>query len=271
MKKIWIASLALFATAGVYAQQTEGRVVYERTAEIRMSIAGGPPELQQMMPRSRTDMMEVLFANNQSLRKPIPQEENNDQVLEGNNGGGGGVMIRTMIAGMDDVTFTDFAKGRIVEQREFAAKKYIIEDSVHKLTWKLTGETKTILGYTCQQAIAQRIGVRMQSSMTNGELKTERIADTSAITAWFTPAIPVAVGPDLQGQLPGLILALDFNNGRVVYKAVEVSPKINTSDIKEPKGGKKMTQKEFTEERDKMMKEMQRNGGGSFRAIRAGS
>ena len=68
------------------------------------------------------------------------------------------------------------------------------------------------------------------------------------------------VGPTTyQGQLPGLILELDENNGRTFFKAVEVSPKVSVSKIKEPKDGKKITAAEFDKERDKVMEEMRRN------------
>jgi len=82
--------------------------------------------------------------------------------------------------------------------------------------------------------------------------------------------MPVSAGPEVQGQLPGLILALDMNNGRMVYKAVEISAKADLASIKEPVKGKKVTPAEFNEERNKMMDEMQKNnqGGGNRIIIR---
>lgn len=256
--------LAALCIQGAAAQQTEGKVIYERTMEIQIRLMGMPEEMQRQVPRTRTDKMEVLFANNQSLRKQLPQEESDEQAFNNAVEGGGGrsFQIRMVGPGADDVTFTDLAKGTIVDQRELATKKYLVSDSVKKLNWKLTGETRTILGYTCQQAIAQRISTRMQPNMINGEVKREEVPDTANITAWFTLAIPVAAGPEVQGQLPGLILAIDINNGRTVYKALEVSPKADVTAIKEPKSGKKITQQEFREEQNKLMQNMQRGGPG---------
>jgi GLPGLI family protein len=69
--------------------------------------------------------------------------------------------------------------------------------------------------------------------------------------------------------LPGLILALDMNDGRMVYKAIEISSKFDLALIKEPTKGKKVTPDEFNGERNKMMDEMQRNhqGNGGNRII----
>ena len=94
----------------------------------------------------------------------------------------------------------------------------------------------------------------------------KEVDDTSTIVAWFTTDIPVSVGPEVQGQLPGLILSLETNNGRSVYTAVEISPKADIAAIKEPTKGKKVTPDEFAKERNKMMDEMQKNNqGGNFR------
>jgi GLPGLI family protein len=105
--------------------------------------------------------------------------------------------------------------------------------------------------------------------MVNGEMKREMAMDTTALVAWFATSIPVPAGPqEFGGSLPGLILELDVNNGRTIYKAIELSPKVNLSAIKEPKGGKRMTAAEFSKERDALLEEMRKNNPGGNRTIR---
>ena len=256
-------SLLLITVAN--AQQKEGRVVYERTMQLQLRMAGMGSDVEQVIPRTRVDKIEVLFANNQSLRRQVPEEAPADETVS--DGPGGGIQIRVFNGQADDVTYNNFSEGKLVEKREFAARKYIISDSIRRMNWKLTGETKTILGFVCQQAISQRISVRTMTTMDNGQMKTEKVPDTSNITAWFAPSIPVSAGPEYQGQLPGLILAIDINNGRTVYKAIEVSPKADIASIKEPKGGKKVTPDEFAKERDAAMEEMRKNNTGRGRTI----
>lgn len=96
------------------------------------------------------------------------------------------------------------------------------------------------------------------NSAERGDRRRRQQADTTLVAAWFAPDIPVPAGPEFQGQLPGLILELDMNNGRVVYHALEISTKVNPASIKEPKG-KRITAAEFNKERDKEMEEMRRN------------
>ena len=220
--------------------------------------------MAQNLPQFRTEKFELLFGNNQAL-----WHLSDEQVPEDDNGPGGGVQIRMIGGGTDDISFYDLNRNISTEQREMFEKKFVIGDSIRKLNWKLTGETKSVLGHVCQKATAQLIGVRMMMNMDNGKMERKEIADTSAIVAWFTPEIPVATGPaEYQGQLPGLILEADINNGRQVFKATEISPKTDIAAIKEPKGGKKVTRDEFRKETQKMMENMERNNQGGNRTIR---
>lgn len=122
----------------------------------------------------------------------------------------------------------------------------------------------------CMKATTTRISSRMQMNMDNGVMERKEIQDTSLITAWFTSSIPVSAGPaEFQGQLPGLILEMDVNNGRQTFKATEISAKADLATIKEPSGKKRLTPEEFRKERDKMFEEMQKNNqGGGNRIIR---
>ncbi|GAA3927838.1 hypothetical protein GCM10022209_21750 [Chitinophaga oryziterrae] len=253
--------LALMTANG---QQKQGKVLYERTTQMQMHIKGmGMAENEeQLLPRSHKDKLEILFSNNQSLRRAVTDETPEDFMPDE-----GGMRIRTGIADANDVTYINFATGQVIVQREFAAKNYIIADSIHKLSWKLTGETSTILGYPCQLAVAQSIGKRYIPIMENGHMKRQEVADTSNIMVWFTLSIPVPAGPEYEGQLPGLILSIDINAGHIVYKAVEVSPQADVAAIKQPSKGKKVTMEEFNKERDKTMAEMQRNNTGRGRMI----
>lgn len=182
--------------------------------------------------------------------------------MEMNNGQG--AVVRLVIPGSNDITFTDITAKRKVEQRELFNKTFVIEDSIRSLNWKISPETKTILDHTCRKATAQRIQQGFRMIMENDQVKREQVTDTVSIIAWFTDAIPLFAGPEqYQGQLPGLILEMDINNGGTRYIAKEISGKADFSQIKEPKG-KKITPREFATEREKMMREMEANGGGQF-------
>jgi GLPGLI family protein len=267
MKKILIASCALLAVTMVMAQQKEGKVTYDRTVQLQISFPGMSEEMQQQIPRTRTEHFELHFANNQSVWKQ--EQANDDGDFVGDPGeGGGGIQFRFSSQGSNDILFNDFNKSRRVESREMMDKKFLIDDSIRPLKWKMTGETKTILGHNCMKATATQISQRSQMTMNDGKMERKEISDTSVVIAWFATDIPVSAGPgEFQGQLPGLILDLDAGNGRFVYKATKITEKPDVALIKEPTGKKRLTQAEFRTERDKMFKEMEANGGGGGRRI----
>lgn len=269
MKKILIVSCAFLTFTFAQAQQKEGKVVYERTSQLQISFQGMNEEMQRMIPRSRTDKFELTFTSNHSLWK-ASDPENDEEGFAGGGGDGNGIQIRMVAAGANDVLYTNFQTNKKVEQREMFDKKFIIDDSIRPLKWKLTGETKSILDHNCMKATTTQINQRMQMTMDNGKMERKEVSDTSEVIAWIATDIPVSAGPaEYQGQLPGLILEMDVNNGRQVFKATSISEKADLAVIKEPSGKKHYTQEEFRKERDKMMEEMQRNNmGGGNRVIR---
>lgn len=253
MKKILLLA-CLFCSLAGYSQLKQGTVVFERTTMFNRP-AGMDPELAKRIPASRTDQFELLFANNQTLWQVLPSAQGEETTVSSGNG-----MAIFRMAGNSDVIFFDLNEKKRVDHREMFDRTFVVDDTILKINWKLTDETKTILNYPVKKATAQRIGTRTMASMENGEFKRTEVADTTTIIAWFSTAIPVPAGPqDFQGQLPGMILELSLNNGRIVYTAKEVSEKVNTASIREPKKGKRLTSAEFAKEREALMQEMRRN------------
>ncbi len=267
MKKILIACYAVLSVSLVHAQQKQGVVLYERTSQVQIRIADMPGGMESQLPKTRTDKFELTFGNNQSLWKSA--EEDNDNGTTDIGGGDGGMQIRMVVAGNNDVLYNNFETGKRTEKREVMDKSFIIDDSIRSLKWKMTGETKTILGLSCMKATATNIRTRTMMNMDNGKMERKEIQDTSNIVAWFTSSIPVSAGPaEYQGQLPGLILEMDIKDGTQLFKAISLSEKADLAMIKEPGGKKHYTPEEFKKEREKMMKEMEQNNQGGHRVIR---
>jgi GLPGLI family protein len=264
MKKILIAGFAILMTTLIQAQQKKGKITYERVSQIQIHLSDGAEGMENALPKTRTDNFELTFGNNQSLWKQA-EKENDDE----GNFGGGGVQIRMIGAGADDILYNNFETGKRTEQRDMFDKKFIIDDSIRPLKWKMTGETKFILNHNSMKATATQTSKRVQMNIDNGKMERKEIEDTSVIVAWFTNDIPVSAGPaEYQGQLPGLILEMDIANGRQTFKAIEISEKADLASIKEPAGKKHYTREEYRAEVNKMMEEMQRNNGGGNRQIR---
>ena len=263
MKKLGMAGCLLLSASLLQAQKNSGQVNYERVTKMtaRFNING----VENEMPQTRKDNFELYFGNNQSLWKAAEQE-NEDATSSSDNGG---MQIHMVVAGSNDVMYCNFETGKKTERREFLDKTFIVDDSIRKIKWKMTGEIKTILNHSCMKAIATRVSTQMRMTMDNGKTERKEIQDTANIVAWFTNDIPVPAGPaEFQGQLPGLILEMDISDGRQTFIATGILDKNDLSIIKEPTGKKHYTPDEFKIERDKMMKEMQENNQGGNHQIR---
>ncbi len=262
MKKILTVVCTFLAVGLVQAQQKQGIVTYERVVQLQIQISGDDEALQNMLPKTRKDNFELVFGNNQSVWKQAEKEMEDD-------GGGlnnSGMQIRMIGSGTDDILYNNFDTRKKTEQREMFDKKFIIDDSISPLKWKMTGETKMILNHNCMKAITTQVSRRMQMTMNNGTAERKEVEDTSNIIAWFASDIPVSAGPaEYQGQLPGLILEMDISNGRQTFRATNISEKADLAVIKEPAGKKHYTMEEYRNEVAKMMDEMQKNNGGNMR------
>lgn len=135
------------------------------------------------------------------------------------------------------------------EQVDFFKKEFLVQDdTLADLQWKLVPtEQRDILGYTVIRAI---------------------LNDTSKVVeAWFTPQIPVSVGPEQYYGLPGLILAVTIDEKRVVLATkVEQFEEAVALDI--PREGKKMNREEFEKLKEEKMAEMKKMWGGNKRRWR---
>lgn len=263
MKKI-VVIIGVLVAANLQAQMEQGKIIYERSMQMparSFNING----MEQSVPASmRKDKFELTYANNQSIWKQAAPDNESETTNFG--GEGGGLVIRSVVAGSNNVVFHDFNKAARVEKQELFDRIFIVEDSIRPLKWKMTGETKNILNHRCMKATTYNVVQRMQMSMENGKMERKEITDTIPVTAWVAADIPVSAGPaEYQGQLPGLILEMDINNGSQVYTALEITPKADIATIKEPSGKKRYTPEEFRNERNKMFEEMNRNSGGSNR------
>ncbi|HUR67041.1 MAG TPA: GLPGLI family protein, partial [Chitinophagaceae bacterium] len=170
MKKYFFAAGLLTAAFSVQAQQKEGKVIYERTSQMQIQVSG-MPGMENNMPRTRTDKFELSFGNGQSLWKQAEQENDDDGSFTTDNG----AQVRMIVAGNDDVLFTNYETGKRVEKREMMDRTFVIDDTVAKLKWKMTGETRTILNMPCMKATTSRISSRMSMNIDNGKMERKEV------------------------------------------------------------------------------------------------
>ncbi len=227
--------------------QTSGVITYQETVNLDIELPEGMEQFKDMIPSSTQFQKVLLFDEEATMYKDAPEEASKTNELSGADEEGG-MQIKMEFDRPNNQMFYDLKGGKTIEKTSFMEKKFLIEGEPKRLKWKMTGEQKTILDYTCQQAIFK---------------------DTSkTVIAWFTSEIPIAAGPDSYIGLPGMILGIDVDNGKRTIIATEVEfKKIEEDEIKAPKKGKKITRESYDKIVEEKTKELQEEYGGSGNMI----
>lgn len=236
MKRI-LPLLLLFLAPAAVAQQ--GTITYDRVVKLDIKL---PPEMESMrdqFPTENKTNMLLHFNESESVwLASEEQDEGGDRTF-----GGGGMMIRMARAQEKNITYINHDEGQITDRRDFMGRTFLIQDDVPLLSWKLTGEQSEFNGYLVQKATAMQ--------------------DTVSVEAWFSPQIPVAVGPGTFNGLPGAILVLTLDDGQTTFTAKDITlGELAEGTIEAPKDGKKVTQEEFESIMEEKRKEMEAQFGG---------
>jgi GLPGLI family protein len=221
-----IALLLLFVSVSVAskAQKMEGEITYEKVYHYtkmysRLTYLSTEEKDRMKMTWGKDDEykqdMKLFFNEQKSLYTYSKTQENNEAGYSWTE--------------KEYKVYRDIENEKRTDIIEMLGKIYIVEDTVRAPKWKVMNKIKEINGYMCMMAV------------------TEDTIKNQQITAWFADNIPVSIGPELYGGLPGLILELDINEGDIVITAKKVEMKAITEDINIPKKlkGKKITEPQY--------------------------
>jgi len=227
-------TLTLSAFTLITSAQNSGTIIYKETSKLHFNIQGDAPPPENL-PTERNAQMILYFISDASLYMNNPSAKNDGGMVTDDESSDG-EHIRIKMDAPDNRTYCDLKNNQRITQQDFMQRKFLITTDLKSKDWKITGNQKMILNYPCQEATRQD--------------------SDKKITVWFTTAIPVSTGPSSYCGLPGVVLAVDINNGDQTITATSVSKDVDASKIQKPTEGKKVTQEEFNKIRDEKMKEM---------------
>ena len=216
--------------------KTSGTIRYEEKIKLEIKLEGESAAYSEMLPKERTEQKILYFSPESSLFESVADPSKNEMLEQE------GANVVVQVYQDNSKVFRDLKENRRYEQRDFMTRQFLIESDQGATDWKLTGNQQTMLGFPCQEAVREEDGRK--------------------IRAWFTPSIPVPTGPGNQGNLPGMILAVDVNDGQrtVTATSVDFAP-VDAKKMVKPKEGKKVTADQYKKIVDEKMKEMGAEGG----------
>ncbi len=288
MKKIVLLIAVVFNYVTATAQDFQGVAYYE--SKTSFDDFPSPPgrEMTAEMKKRMQERMKSMFEKTYILTFNRSEATYNEEEKLETPGQGNGPRFGGFNASGD--YYKNVKENRFTNQKEVFGKVFLIKDTLPNLTWQLGSETKKIGNYTCYKATAiksvdpldirsMRPGPPEQEENKDKDETAEEAQDTIkrrspldmievpseiTVTAWYTPEIPVSMGPGEYNGLPGLILEISADKTTILCSKITLNPQ-NKATIKEPTKGKEVSQEEFAEILKEKMEEMQerfQNGGG---------
>lgn len=139
--------------------------------------------------------------------------------------------------GEDNIWYNDYANEKFVQQKSVFGDTYVLTDSLIKIEWKVTNETREIAGFNCRKAVG-------------------KLFDSVYVFAFYTDEIIVSGGPMGLHGLPGMILGITIPRMFSSWVATKLEINgVNYSNINAPSKGKKKKAKELQETAVKVTKE----------------
>lgn len=158
----------------------------------------------------------LTFTRSKTLFTPLPDEST------GNNFFGTNILVA-----QNNTIYTDFSNGISTTQKNVFDDLFLVKDTVRKITWKITDETREIAGYPCRRANAL-------------------VMDSIYVVAFYSDKIPVSGGPESFTGLPGMILGLALPHENVTWFATKVTDvQVPESEVKPPTKGKPVNNKQL--------------------------
>lgn len=242
MKKIIATAHILFITIAVFGQ-SKGTVYYQETRKLHFNIQGNAPPPPNL-PTENKNFTVLYFNEGASLYKNDETKQSDPMTMDEESGEGERMIIKMSVP--DNRVYCDLENKFMIRQEDFMQRKFLVEVEIKSAGWKITGNQKTILNYSCMEAVRE-----------------DSLGKT---IVWFTPAIPVSTGPQKFAGLPGLVLEAILDDGEQIITATLVTNELDEKMIEKPKDGKKVTDEEYNAIVDEKMKEMgvDRGNGGNI-------
>jgi len=214
MKKIVFALLGCIIMSVSFSQQqfiVKGKIEFERKINLHKQLDNNSwgEMMRKSLPQYKTDYFDLYFSGDKTLYKP-GKEVAFSKIPDWLNG-----------PANDNVVFNDIEQQKFTSQKAVFENTFLVQDSLRKLNWKITPDTRTIAGFECRKA-------------------TAIIMDSVFVVAFYTDQIVTSGGPESFTGLPGMILGLALPRMNITWFATKLEMiEVKDADIAVPKKGKK--------------------------------
>ena len=146
---------------------------------------------------------------------------------------------RSFFQGLGDknVVYNNYKTKSTVTQKPVFEETFLIQDSLVRIKWKLTADTRLIAGFECRKAIGL-------------------VDDTVAVFAFYTDEILVNGGPESINGLPGMILGMGIPRIHTTWFATKVEiTNVPMSQVTPATKGKKVDRPTMVKSLERVLKD----------------
>lgn len=211
------------------------KVEYEKTVYVHQLAKEIDQEwyewIRDKMPAANISYYDLVADKDQSLFKPGREVSGKRQ----------GFMD---ISETKNQVYTNYTAGITTSLKPVFEETFLVEDSLARIKWKLTADTRIIAGYECRKAV----GV---------------MDDSVGVFAFYAEEILMPGGPESIHGLPGLILGMGIPRLHATWFATKVEVNgVNTALLKAPQSkSKKVNKLALYQQLDKVLKNWGSYGG----------
>ncbi len=217
MKKVNILLLLLTLIAFKAKAQLfidKAVIEFEVKTNVKKTMGNGQwaDMLKENMPQFKTGIYQYSFSGNKSIYKFNRWDE--------------GPKVPEFLRRDDEqqIYFFDYNTNKTFQQKAIVGSNFFLEDSISKIDWRLTNESRIIAGFNCRKAIG-------------------KIMDSVYVFAFYTDEILIPGGPCNINGLPGMILGVTIPRMYISFIATKLTiSSLVETDIK-PVTAKKFSSK----------------------------
>ncbi|MVN23165.1 GLPGLI family protein [Mucilaginibacter arboris] len=253
MKKVILTAVCLFVYSQMQAQNTHfttvGSIEFEKTinmfAMIKKQINKDNESYMQQafdqykktQPQFKKLKSTLYFSGNKTMFKPDADETMSSGFFSG---------AQTT---QNNITRTDLGTGTFISQKKVFEETFLVKDSIRNINWKITDETREIVGYTCRRANAI-------------------VLDSIYVVAFYTNEIAVSGGPESFAGLPGMILGVALPHENITWFATKVNEvAVDPKNLNAPTKGKPVNSKQLRTTLQAALKDWGDYAKESFKAL----
>jgi GLPGLI family protein len=189
-----LAWCANFATTAQAVFISKGKIEYEKKVNMHKTLEDNSwtREMKDRMPVYHTSYYELSFDSATTVYKAgkeVPDDK--WKTMWGES------------VGEENIVHSNFSNGVYTALKQIFEKKFLVQDSLLAIEWRITDEVRTIAGFDCRKAVG-------------------KMYDSLYVVAFYSDQITVPGGPEQYNGLPGTILGLAFPRYYTTWFATKV-------------------------------------------------